>query len=417
MRSALPLAAAFLLVSIAGCLDGPKAGSVDGATVVPTGPTVELDLYVTGTQSYEPQDGKRIGGFAFSLSPDGPFTVPGPELRFRQGDHVRVTLHGADHTVHWHGLDVPWAMDGVPYMTQTLGAVEEVYVYEFDALQSGTYWYHCHVDAPTHVDFGLFGPLVIEPADPGADPPFDREATLMLHEMDSQHFLNNPAVGSILFEDPGHDPTDLNAPSSPWDAPAWAVRNGRSAYDFAGLILSSETGQSPISVGPREYYPHGSIRYQPYYDTFMINGMSFPKTEPLHIESGETMRIRLIHAGQLMHTMHLHGHHFLVTHKDGYLLQAPYWADTLVIGPGERYDLYVQGTNPGLWDFHDHGGAWELGAYAANDHAFPGGMNTMLVYDDFEFPGLPEPEAGATSGDYWIAAQEALGVRHQHRGH
>jgi hypothetical protein len=81
-----------------------------------------------------------------------------------------------------------------------------------------------------------------------------------------------------------------------------------------------------------------------------------------------------------------------------------------MIAPGERYDIYIQGDNPGIWDFHDHGGSWGAGAYADSDHAFPGGMGTMLVYEDFAFSKLPGPQEGHVSGDYVAFAPSYQGV-------
>ena len=344
----------------------------------------------------EPLPGKRMGFFGFSLTPEGPGTVPGPELRVREGDRVRVTLHQPDaipHTIHFHGISLPWAMDGVPFMTQDVAFEASTYIYELDANETGTYWYHCHVDAPIHVDFGLFGAIIVEPRDPAQDPPFDREATLILHEFTATDPFNEAVFNS-------REPTDQRTPAGAEDVPDWAQRQPRGWVQALAFIAGAVTGVPPPTLaGPRDYYPAFSVRYHPYYDTFMINGKSYPETEPVMTKSGETVRIRLIHAGQLIHTMHLHGHHFLVTHKDGYKLPVPYYADSLVIGPGERYDVYVKANNPGVWDFHDHGGSWELGSYAANDHAFPGGMSTMLVYEDFDHPGLPEPTTG-TARDY-----------------
>lgn len=387
------LFALFTAVTLAGCMTPVDR---DSEPVVSTQPqTVEFDLYVKEGVEFSPYEGRNLLAFAFGLSPDGPFTVPGPELRVREGDHVKVRLHdaGVGHTIHWHGYSLPWAMDGVPYVTQTIetGGTATVYLYEFDAKESGTYWYHCHVDAPVHVDLGMFGAFIVEPRDPAADPAFDREATLMLHEMDSQAFL--------LFDTAfaSHQPSAGDVPSNPADAVEGAQNSVRTMTDIAAIVGEAVTGQDMGAAGPRDYYPEYSLRYRPQYDLFMINGKSFPETAPVLVKEGETLRLRTVNAGQLLHTLHLHGHHFLVTHKDGYKLASPYWADSIVIGPGERYDLYVTANNPGHWDLHDHGGAWNVGAYAANDHAFPGGMTTMLVYEDWTMPPLPEPQPAAAS--------------------
>ncbi|HVM44670.1 MAG TPA: multicopper oxidase domain-containing protein, partial [Candidatus Thermoplasmatota archaeon] len=128
----------------------------------------------------------------------------------------------------------------------------------------------------------------------------------------------------------------------------------------------------------RDWYP---VTYAPYtadYNTFLINGVAFPYTEPLVGKEGDVMRIRMINAGNSLFAMHLHGHHVLVTHKDGIALESPYWADTVLLAPGERYDVFVRLDNPGLWDFHDH-----IGGHTQNDNIFPGGAMTMLCYEGY----------------------------------
>jgi FtsP/CotA-like multicopper oxidase with cupredoxin domain len=404
-----------LASALAGCLGSSQQTALAPASTAPGGQVREFHIYVNEAFSYEPVKGKTLPAFTFSLDPNLPGSVPGPTLRVTEGDHVRAFLHDnagvSGHTIHWHGISLPWAMDGVPFMTQTISKANEpgVYVYEFDAKETGTYWYHCHVDAPSHIDLGLFGAFIVEPRDKGVDPPYDREAVLMLHEADSNAFT----ATFLLF---GDTSGVQNKPANPFDAADAAVGSARQAYDIgAGFVVGGEGGKALGGAeGPRDYYPEVSIRYRPQYDVFMINGRSFPETLPVMTKTGDTVRIRIVNAGQLLHTMHLHGHHFLVTHKDGYALPegARYYADSLVIGPGERYDLYVKSNNPGIWDFHDHGGMWNVGGYTSNDHAFPGGMNTMLVYEDFQYAQLPapSPDHAWTSGDYMAFAPRYPGV-------
>jgi FtsP/CotA-like multicopper oxidase with cupredoxin domain len=92
---------------------------------------------------------------------------PGPELRVRQGDHVQVDLTNANVTggvtIHWHGVDVPNAEDGVAGVTQNAVLPGERYTYRFRADQVGTFWYHSHQVSSKEVRQGLFGTFVIEP--------------------------------------------------------------------------------------------------------------------------------------------------------------------------------------------------------------------------------------------------------------
>jgi len=93
--------------------------------------------------------------------------IPGPELRIRQGERVEVVLINEDIekgvTIHWHGLNVPNAEDGVAGMTQDAVMPGETHTYRFRAEQKGTYWYHSHQQSSVQVAKGLFGPLIIEP--------------------------------------------------------------------------------------------------------------------------------------------------------------------------------------------------------------------------------------------------------------
>lgn len=108
------------------------------------------------------------------------------------------------------------------------------------------------------------------------------------------------------------------------------------------------------------------------YDLFLINGRAATAIDPLTIPEGGRLRIRLVHAGNLIHTMHLHGHSFKIIATDGNPVPpvAQLLKDSVTIGPGERYDLEVDGTNPGVWAFHCH-----INNHAAN------GMSTLMEYD------------------------------------
>lgn len=95
-------------------------------------------------------------------------TVPGPTLRLRQGDRMTVAVeNGLDEetTVHWHGIRVPNAMDGVPHLTQKPIAPGEIFIYDFEVPDAGTYWYHPHQRSFEQVDRGLSGALIVEERD------------------------------------------------------------------------------------------------------------------------------------------------------------------------------------------------------------------------------------------------------------
>ncbi len=96
-------------------------------------------------------------------------SVPGPEIRLRQGDRVRVVIENRlpeDTTIHWHGVRVPSAMDGAPYVTQPPIQPKASFTYEFTAPDAGTYWYHPHDHSSEQVGRGLMGAFIVEETSP-----------------------------------------------------------------------------------------------------------------------------------------------------------------------------------------------------------------------------------------------------------
>jgi FtsP/CotA-like multicopper oxidase with cupredoxin domain len=108
--------------------------------------------------------------------------VPGPTLRVRVGDRVRVAFTNAlpqPTTIHWHGVRVPNAMDGVPGVTQPPIEPGETFVYEFTPKDAGTFWFHPHLRSSEQIERGLFGVLVVEDATP---PPWSRDVVWVLDD-------------------------------------------------------------------------------------------------------------------------------------------------------------------------------------------------------------------------------------------
>jgi FtsP/CotA-like multicopper oxidase with cupredoxin domain len=108
-------------------------------------------------------------------------TAPGPTLRVRQGDEVVVTL--VNHltfgvTIHWHGVRVPNAADGVAGVTQDAVKPGQSYIYRFTALDAGTYWYHSHQFSDVETSSGLFGMLIVDPATPTIHADVDESVAL-----------------------------------------------------------------------------------------------------------------------------------------------------------------------------------------------------------------------------------------------
>lgn len=112
--------------------------------------------------------------------------VPGPLLRWREGDTVTIAVTNRlaeTSSIHWHGIRLPAQMDGVPGLSFAGIAPGETFVYRFPVRQSGTYWYHAHSGFQEQT--GLYGPLIIDPK--GSDPiAYDREYVVMLSDWTDQ---------------------------------------------------------------------------------------------------------------------------------------------------------------------------------------------------------------------------------------
>ena len=119
-------------------------------------------------------------------------TVPGPELRFKQGERLSIEVENAlavDTTVHWHGVRVPIEMDGVPEISQPDVKKGESFTYDFVVRDAGLYWYHPHIQSAAQVGYGLYGALLVEDENDGvgvadqvtmvlSDIGFDKNGTL-----------------------------------------------------------------------------------------------------------------------------------------------------------------------------------------------------------------------------------------------
>lgn len=247
--------------------------------------------------------------------------VPGPLIRVQEGDTIKLTMHNnstLNHTIHWHGIfqTDSWRSDGVPDITQEGIEPGESYTYEFVADKTGSLWYHCHVNVPEHVGIrGMWGALIVDPKDPA---PIEKTVTKDAVMMFSGW---NPEVADVYGE--GGHPTE------------------------------------PISY-------------------FSINGKSFPDTQPLRVEEGDVLRLRL-YAATIPVAFHLHGHDVLVTHKDGLPLEDHVPMDVLPMQPGERYDVIVEMNNPGRWIAHDH-----HEHHVSNDGNMPGGAVMILEYEGYQ---------------------------------
>lgn len=288
----------------------------------PTGKVREFELVAAPTR-WEILPGVEADALAYNRQ------VPGPEIRVTEGDLLRVTLRNEldePTSIHWHGLHVPNAMDGVPPFTQEAVEPGGRFTYEFLVSHAGTFMYHSHVDAAEQIDRGLYGPLVVEPQPANAAPTdFDAEFTMML---------------------------------GAWNIPA--------------AEATAEMEEMP-GMAPAE--PAEGLGMQMDYNYFTINGKAFPATRAWEAEQGDLIRVRVINISNLVHPMHLHGQDFKVIAKDGEPLRPEQQLvmNTLPVNAGETYDIAIVAESPGTWVFHCH----EL-HHTENNGVEPGGLIQAL---------------------------------------
>ncbi|MFH5823427.1 multicopper oxidase family protein [Georgenia sp. AZ-5] len=146
--------------------------------VVDVGPGGTFEMRVQGVA-------KRIGDAVLPmLSYNG--SIPGPTLRVRQGSEVLldvVNQTAMATTVHWHGLRVDNRYDGVPHETQAPIPPGGRYTHRLTFPDAGLYWYHPHIREDVAQELGLYGNILVEPADPSYWPPADREVVLTLDDI------------------------------------------------------------------------------------------------------------------------------------------------------------------------------------------------------------------------------------------
>jgi multicopper oxidase len=242
-------------------------------------------------------------------------TVPGPVLRVRAGQRMRVLYSNRSAlptSVHWHGVILPNGMDGVAGITQPPVARNGQFVYEFEPRPPGTRWYHDHA---FHLGIirGLFGMLIIE--DPN-DEPADAEFALVFHDVPDMGSLQ-AAIGDVS-----------RAPMFPPIGSPEMMDMTRAMKAMRGARMGDE------------------LRYSAH----CINGSSYPQTSILPVKVGQRVRLRVLNASFTeTRYVRLADHRLRVTHADGNPLPQAVDVDALRIGVAERYDAWFDVTQPGVW--------------------------------------------------------------------
>lgn len=252
--------------------------------------------------------------------------LPGPTLRFREGDTARIRVHNhlkhEDTSTHWHGLLLPNAQDGVPHVTTPPILPGQTHTFEFKLRHAGTYWYHSH----THLQeqLGVYGSIVVEPR--GGEPvPADREHVVVLSDWTNE---NPDEVQRTLAR--GSDYYGLKKGNAQSIFGAWKQGALRDYFD------REWTKMPPMDVSDVAY------------DAFLINGQ---RTSHLKAKPGERVRLRVINAGAATYFyLKWAAGPVTIVAADGPPVE-PVKVDRLFMAIAETYDLIVTVPPSGAWEF------------------------------------------------------------------
>jgi FtsP/CotA-like multicopper oxidase with cupredoxin domain len=379
---------------LAGCTSPSRSGGspAPSASAAPgfVGPH---DASVLAAEAARRQPGGRPAGVRLMAGP-GPVDlggrvvqtwsyggqVPGPEIRVRPGDTLTAVLDNQlpqQTTVHWHGLELYYPMDGSPSITQPPVAAGSTFTYRFTVPDTpGTYWFHPHVGVQQ--DHGLYGAFVIE--DPREPLSYDHDWTVVLDD-----WIDGVPIGGVTATpdkvlatlrqgmsgmsggmtsaspSPSMGMSGTGMPTTP--SPSMSGMSGMSgmgmdmgATPTAGPTMSPMAGRTSPAAGaggsPGMTVPGvmlsgatspllggdaGDVRY-PFY---LACGRMASAPRTLTARPGDRVRIRLINAGgDTAFRVALGGHRLQVVHADGNPVQ-PVGTDAVLLGMAERYDVIV----------------------------------------------------------------------------
>lgn len=251
--------------------------------------------------------------------------LPAPLLRWREGDEVTIRVQNnlaQDTSIHWHGILLPYQMDGVPGVSFPGIKPGEAFTYHFPLLQSGTYWYHSH--SGLQEQLGHYGPIIIEPD--GEDPiGYDRDLVILLSDW--------------TFENPHRIFAKLKKMSE--------------VYNFQQRTLSDffdEAGTEGLDATLAERMMWGAMRMNrtdiadvtgaTY--TFLTNGHSPAENWQGLFKPGERVRLRFINASAMtIFNVRIPGLPMTIVQSDG-LNVRPVETDEFQIGVAETFDVIVK---------------------------------------------------------------------------
>ena len=328
----------------------------------------EFDLTVAET----PVNFTGVRGIATTING----SLPAPVLRWREGDTVtlRVTNRMRESTsVHWHGILLPFEMDGVPGISYRGIAPGETFVYRFPVRQSGTYWYHSHSGFQEQT--GMYGAIIIDSAR-GESIRADRDYVVQLSEWTD--------------EDPMRVLAKLKKQSHYYNFNQLTARTFFSDASNLGLGAAVDMRRmwNRMRMSPTDLADISGYTY-----TYLMNGTTPAGNWTGLFRPGERVRLRFIGSGaQTFFDVRIPGLKLSVVHVDGQDVE-PVTVDEFRIGPGETYDVIVE---PG----EDR--AYTVFAQAMDRTGYARGTLAPRAAMAADVPALDEPQ--------WLSMTDMMGA-------
>jgi len=291
------------------------AGTATGSAPVLTGTEFDLTLAETPVDfTGSPRMATTING-----------AIPGPVLRWRLGDTVtlRVTNRLAEDTsIHWHGILLPYQMDGVPGISFPGIRPGETFTYRFKVAQTGTYWYHSHSGMQEQT--GMYGAIIIDP--PGKDPIHaDREYVVQLSD-----WTDESPMRVLTKLKAQSDYYNFNQPT--------AVEFFRDvSRDGVSAALAKRRMWNQMRMNPTDLADISAYGY-----TYLMNGVTPAGNWTGLFRPGDKVRLRFINSGAMtFFDVRIPGLKMTVVQADGQNVD-PVTVDEIRIGVAETYDVIVQ---------------------------------------------------------------------------
>ena len=253
-------------------------------------------------------------------------SIPGPVVRMTEGKEAVIRVHNRlkeSTSIHWHGLILPFNMDGVPGISFPGIAAGETFTYRYPVQQNGTYWYHSHTGLQEQL--GHYGAMIIEPA---KDDPveYDVEYAVVLSDW--------------LFEDPHAVLRNLRTIEGYYNFQRPTLANIGDQMQATGMSFGEVVGKrlawDRMRMDPTDIADITGVVY-----TYLMNGKAHWENPALIAQPGQRVRLRIVNASTMTYyDFRVPGLPMTVVQTDGQNIE-PVETDELRIAVAETYDVVV----------------------------------------------------------------------------